>query len=350
VKIGEEQQDAEEFLQALLSLLFKEEVRCDFSPKVSEVTVLEEEKKQEDVYFQNLHHSQFSLSSAKFPTEKKMSASMRILTSSDPPSIPLAGWIGSHLKCCKCNHVRPLKNTPFLDLPILLNYKEVDGACTLQECLQNFTSMERVNQVECWNCAIQKKITFLKKEIQFLNQAIDNLRKRNFSCPNLQKERDEFILHLNYYTSLDPDDSSLQQLHEPIDLQPEILQPIRSDAYKSLFITRLPSILCIHVQRRYYDPTKQTMQKTNQHIIFDEYLDLSKYMILKTKAPIKYQLVSVVEHTGSAFSGHYQTYRRTFSTKNNKPAWVLISDQHVQFIPSHIVFQSQAYMLFYEAI
>ena len=51
----------------------------------------------------------------------------------------------------------------------------------------------------------------------------------------------------------------------------------RSDAFKCLLLTRLPSILSIHVQRRYFDPNTGKSSKTMQHISFPEMLDISSF-------------------------------------------------------------------------
>jgi hypothetical protein len=123
-------------------------------------------------------------------------------------------------------------------------------------------------------------------------------------------------------------------------------------------------------QRRYYDPATGQMSKTNQHVDFPEVLDLSPYCaygggkegmpswagrgsgsgisggeISKGKL---YRLMSVIEHRGNAFAGHYQTYRRVRSGDAGR--WVLISDQNITPIRWRDVRSSQAYMLFYESL
>merc|ERR1712129_471443 len=80
---------------------------------------------------------------------------------------PLSGWIGSHLQCVSCCHTRPIQNAPFLDIPVVptsissyLSGSMRGGmplspqSCTLHQCLNTFTSVERVREVECLSCAI----------------------------------------------------------------------------------------------------------------------------------------------------------------------------------------------------
>ena len=140
----------------------------------------------------------------------------------------------------------------------------------------------------------------------------------------------------------------------------------RGEALKCLLITRLPSILCIHVQRRYYDPMANRMSKTLQHVIFPEYLDVATYCAYSefgstnarwggsfperpssgTRSPLCYRLISVIEHRGNAFHGHYVCYRRDPRTGS----WLFISDSVVNSVKWQDVQQCQAYMLFYEAM
>jgi ubiquitin C-terminal hydrolase len=111
------------------------------------------------------------------------------------------------------------------------------------------------------------------------------------------------------------------------------------------------------------------MSKTAQHVIFPEYLNVGPYCAYggsltadaqwagtsptssswsgrDTLRPINYRLMSVIEHRGGAFAGHYVAYRREAATDR----WLYISDDTVRPIDWHIVRNCQAYMLFYEAM
>ena len=57
-------------------------------------------------------------------------------------------------------------------------------------------------------------------------------------------------------------------------------------------------------------------------------------------------MMCVIEHMGSAFGGHYQTYRRVDPEGNN---WVLVSDESISICTWNDVRRCQAYMLFYVA-
>ena len=106
----------------------------------------------------------------------------------------------------------------------------------------------------------------------------------------------------------------------------------------------------------------QRMVKVTRHVQFDEILDLGAYCAYgensfenqqtltnnggPNNAIIPYKLMSVVEHLGNAFGGHYQTFRRVDPEQND---WVLISDESISARSWNDVRSCQAYMLFYVA-
>ena len=125
------------------------------------------------------------------------------------------------------------------------------------------------------------------------------------------------------------------------------------------------------------------MAKSIQHIDFPEFLDLSSHCAenvvvgahqsgtaigkpcLESNGSLQrvpsYRLMSVIEHRGNAYSGHYLTYRRvsdiksleekSYQEKNSDDKnWVVVSDDKVAFISWDHVQKCQAYMLMYEAI
>jgi hypothetical protein len=152
----------------------------------------------------------------------------------------------------------------------------------------------------------------------------------------------------------------------------------RAEACKCLFLTRLPAILALHVQRRYYNPSTGRNSKTFQHVIFPEFLDVSPFCAHSSpinsggapseiffagdtrcgssqaqslsaglrKNGIYYRLMSVIEHRGGAEGGHYVCFRRDISIDR----WLFCSDDVVKPCDWSIVKQAQAYMLFYEAL
>jgi ubiquitin C-terminal hydrolase len=175
----------------------------------------------------------------------------------------------------------------------------------------------------------------------------------------------------------------------------------RQAARKRLMFGRLPRVLVVRLQRNAFDPARGLPYKNTAHVHCPPGLDLSDFYFfnvlavedsvvhetfqmlnghvpntmdppsfLQTPAkrspgatassfkrmhaisPISpltnpsqsYHLVAVVEHTGSAFGGHFITYRRL-----SGDAWVKCNDEAVSVVSSDVVAQAAVYLSVYEA-
>ena len=345
---------------------------------------------------------------------------MRSISSINPS--PLSGWLGSTLRCCNCKHVRPIQNAPFLDIPVIPtsvttylaraarqqhhNYTSNSSpkptpasspfpTCSLDQCLKDFTSVERVEDVECRNCTIQEQVKELEDEAMLLEGAISSILSKKEDAKHLQADLKKIKLRLSVLQNLDPDDEDDDALWNCLSPESEELnllfgkndnrtncdkksRPLsRCEAKKCLLLTRCPAILCCHVQRRYFDPSTNRMEKCVQFVEFPLSLDLAPYCAYGPRAhtpwaagksnqdqdkhnplpresdeqkyPIGgkmlYRLQSIIEHRGNAHGGHYVCYRR-----DRAGEWFRISDSNVTPISWQEVRKSQAYMLFYEAV
>jgi hypothetical protein len=343
---------------------------------------------------------------------------MRSTISSITPS-PLSGWLGSTLQCTRFAHVRPIQNAPFLDIPLvptsvpnyLMNvYHSVSKlsppntcvlpSCSLEECLAEFTSVENVQGVECRSCTIRREEAHLEEEAMMLRGAVETMEKRTgqkrsakngVNLPDDTKylredlakveerllqlrtmdwDEDDIGGSVNHSYGKEQDNSQISfGLDEESKMEIE-----RCDARKCLLLTRTPSILCCHIQRRYYDPYTNRMEKCIQMVEIPEYLDLSPYCAYgpRAKTPwaagsssknqkcsgqhrshsnmdrrgkMVYRLQSVIEHRGNSYGGHYISYRRDHSGK-----WFQISDDSVIEVGWGFVRKCQAYMVFYEVV
>ena len=316
-------------------------------------------------------------------TDDETCASMFESLSATIPS-PFNGWIGSTLQCTQCKHVRPIQNAPFLDIGIVptsvskyinegcyTNQPSKNSpasrfpSCTLAECLENYTEVERVKDVECRQCTVKKEIELWEEEVSLLQGAVQSLKARSKLEPGSGVQADLLAAedHLNLLRSIDPNEADVIPTG-PVSIsgvgQTQNVVLRREDALKCLLLTRLPTIICVHVQRRYYDPRLDNMAKTIQHVEFERTMDFGRYSAYcgddkgmtgkrdqdkRRVTPVMYKLESVVEHSGNAFSGHYVTYRRDLA----KPGrWIVVSDEQVKSVPWEEVKVRQAYMLFYK--
>jgi Ubiquitin carboxyl-terminal hydrolase len=357
----------------------------------------EEEKKQDDTYSLNHMHHPYTHGMTSFEENRKtpnpkssymaQTVKSNALPSGHVTDPPFHGWLGSTLQCSNCRHVKPIQNEVFLNIgivPTSISKYINEGSyfnqpcknspaskfptCSLTQGVQNFTAIERVHDVECRKCTILQEISRWEEEVLILEGAVQSLQSRSKLAPDsaVVGELRAAKEHLSLLRQLDPDE--IQEVPSgPTDHNSILFVPLcRNDAWKCLLLTRLPKVLCFHIQRRYYDPRRDTMAKSIQHVTFEEVVDFGKFsaycgedtgMIGKgdrtragtknNRVPVLYQLMCVVEHTGNAFSGHYVAYRRDVS---NPGRWLYISDHQVLPVSWEVVKGSQAYMLFYSRI
>jgi ubiquitin C-terminal hydrolase len=333
---------------------------------------------------------------------------------------PLSGWYGSAILCKNCQHVRPIQNTQFFDLPIVpteisqllagailpAEQQQRCKPCNLEDCLRNFCKVDHVHDVECRNCTIQAAIRDKTSEKNLLQETISALsarrRKERVHIVDgnsmLEDESDDEFKDLkaelvavesclNHLLRASPDDerpiafaeesfvlNGEDEYRAEVPSSNKYFRTHRALACKCLFLTRLPAILAMHVQRRYYNPATGRTSKTFQHVIFPEILDVSPFCAFSspnnadgspleissfagsTRSPsftaslrptgIYYRLMSVIEHRGGAEGGHYVCFRHDDSNNH----WLFCSDDVVKSCDWNIVKQAQAYMLFYEAL
>jgi ubiquitin C-terminal hydrolase len=346
-----------------------------------------ETKQQEDP---TLEQQQFK---KPFPSNNPLYQYSRMTPS------PLHGWQGSPLQCCVCHHVRPIQNAPFLDIAIVPTavstyladvvqqhsreqhpgappIKEAMPAllpcCSLLQCLRDYTSVERVQHVECNNCTRLREIAYWEDEVHMLRGVVKTLSSRKNQEDELQVSQEELTKAeylLNHLKSISEDSDDIPMIRDSPIMEEGDIQKVRCDALKCMLLTRLPRVLCIHVQRRFLDPHKNVMTKSLQHVEFTEFMDMSSLCVYgnnhhaasfagsnnNNKSPphvttphtsMPYKLQSVIEHRGNANSGHYQCYRRDITGDG----WLFVSDDRVQAIDWKHVQHCEAYMLFYEAI
>lgn len=416
-----EQQDAHEFFIALMDVLSTEDAGSDenmssitcnskpdfveerislldqryhFSGKIQEDSsddinsdgkVCQEEKKYEDYLCERKVNRQSGqkVNGDKALTSKYGTTNIARSNAQDdaPLRCPFDGWLGSTIKCNTCHHVRPIRSAPFVAMSLPVH----NSACN---ALENFITMEyggfdaaeRVSDVLCLACAIQKRLGELEDEELMLKGAISSVQRRKRTKQLANQQSDDDIVGLINESerlkaraaalkSIDPDadeESNNDDSNFSIDEYELIgmygksckLQPIRGDAWKATLIMRPPKILCIHIQRRQFDYRSGQMVKIGRHVDFSEVMDLTDFYAFDqqqqqtrrttTGSRLLYRLMCVIEHRGSAFGGHYVTYRRgNWNDGNN--FWVLVSDQCVSSRSWQDVKNCQAYMLFYSA-
>jgi len=325
--ITTEQQDAEELLQILMSAV-DDEVEQDNSlciknaekrPEDSQYAVLTVGKslhldKDSEILFQSLS-SHYNVSMPRLlQTIPKMKRN------------PFCGLQANLLQCRKCKRFASVKYTKFNDISLSIPRKYWSSApsveCKLEECLHNFTTIEDVEGVECPNCAM--------RILQ-------------------DKYKDTDLLSLT-----------------------KILKSIKGNAGKRLMIGRPPRALCLHLRRLVTSMELQQLIKLNTIVHFPATLNLTPWCAFigegeatTSSESLNYNLASVIVHHGSAYGGHFTTYRKLLTKtamqdqeyneflrgnteEEAKANWVHISDEQCLPATEREVLESPAYMLFYE--
>ncbi len=318
-----------------------------------------------------------------------------------PRNNPFDGWVGSAIKCASCRHVRPVRATPFLGLSLpIANVRSEFVEDILAAEYGGFSNAERVQDVRCLSCGVMGRTMELETEATLIDGAIGSIRRRRCGRMGgdddghrgddddviaLVRESNRIRRKIAVLGTVDPDDADDDDILDYNDDYGDSMRgmdlgigdsnlrivPVRGDAYRASLLMRPPEVLCIHIQRRHYDPSSGKISKVTRHVRFGERLNLSPYCAYgeasfeeeeeeegrrvlpgatsrsdRIARTIPYELMSVIEHNGNAFGGHYQTYRRVGLMGKD---WVLVSDENVASRTWSEVRRCQAYMLFYVA-
>ncbi|CAK8567075.1 unnamed protein product [Lathyrus sativus] len=134
---------------------------------------------------------------------------------------------------------------------------------------------------------------------------------------------------------------------------------VNRDATKRVLIYKAPPVLTIHL-KRFSQDARGRLSKLNGHVDFKETLDLRPYMDPRciNEEKYEYQLVGIVEHSGTMRGGHYVAYvrggqknREKVDNKENEnvnSTWYYASDAYVREVSLDEVLRCEAYILFYE--
>ncbi|XP_045814122.1 ubiquitin carboxyl-terminal hydrolase 2 isoform X1 [Trifolium pratense] len=132
---------------------------------------------------------------------------------------------------------------------------------------------------------------------------------------------------------------------------------VNRDATKRVLIYKAPPVLTIHL-KRFSQDARGRLSKLNGHVNFRETMDFRPYMDPRciNEEKYEYQLVGVVEHSGTMRGGHYVAYVRggqrnrekVANKENESSTWYHASDAYVREVSLDEVLRCEAYILFYE--
>lgn len=308
-----------------------------------------------------------------------------------PFSVPLEGLLAQRVACTKCGFSEGLSMIPFncLTVPLGSGY-EYD----LADCLNEYTKIEDISEVECAKCTLLKAKVDMKRMLGPAEEEEKPVEaKKVMQLP--PKLRENLMERLKAVeTALEADDFSDKTLKETCQISKKAR--VSSTKTRQAIVGRAPRGLVIHVNRSVFDEMTGAQRKNYAAVRYPQVLDLGKWMLgvkdasekLSPEAAISeasqsmlairsyhdqclYRLKAVITHYGRHENGHYIAYRQhpseaaesDGSAENDitveadespcntevKMPWWRLSDEDVSSVPDEDVLQQGGvFMLFYE--
>ncbi|MCJ1337939.1 hypothetical protein MMC09_003223 [Bachmanniomyces sp. S44760] len=380
-----QQQDAQEYYSKLLDELEKEVSRSiQDHPRnkglleMKEIGIIPEDESAADV-------GEVTIASSDTQSDSKTRDAAADIQ--DEPVLrnlknPLEGLLAQRVGCLQCGYVEGLSLIPFNCLTVPLGSQWKYDIAT---CLNEYTSLESINGVECVKCSL----LWQKEQIERL-LATSSDRTRDTETPKPQLS--DTLSSLAYerlrlvQEAIDEGDYSdgvLKKCQIPTKAR------VSSTKSRQAVVARAPESLAIHVNRSVFNETTGAQSKNYADVSFPRELDLDPWCLGNTFAPENtvesieawtadpshsmlsvrsiprgscdlsrnaYVLRAVVTHYGRHENGHYICYRRTpdsaNDSKNEKTeVWWRLSDDDVSEVSEdNVLAQGGVFMLFYEKI
>ncbi|KAK9058456.1 hypothetical protein SSX86_023298 [Deinandra increscens subsp. villosa] len=237
---------------------------------------------------------------------------------------------------------------------------------SVEKCLAYFTTPELLTKTEhAWQCEKCSK-SLLEQKMRLKN----NLKK---SVPNgcengiSSVTSDSCVEHVHSNGFRNISDQSTESVDLVLDngksgSQDELDSSegeevdskcvmVARDASKRILISRAPPVLTIHL-KRFSQDARGRLSKLNGHVNFSKTIDLKPYMdpsCCIDGETYNYQLVGVVEHSGTMRGGHYVAYVKGVAKGNlDNSLWYHASDAYIREASLEEVLGCEAYILFYE--
>ncbi|PVH79138.1 cysteine proteinase [Cadophora sp. DSE1049] len=287
---------------------------------------------------------------------------------------PLEGLIAQRVGCMKCGYSEGLSMIPFncLTVPLTRSWE-----CDVSECLDEYTTLEQIEGVECGKCTLLKYQRLLRILVDKQKPPVSD-----------EKTHTQVVDRLaDIEAALEEDDYEEKTLAKKLNIISK--NRVSSTKSRQAVIARPPKSLVVHFNRSIFDEMTGELKKNLSHVKFPRILDLGpwclgssgltedvmteewllnpdKPMIASTKRPSRllgptYELRAVVTHFGRHENGHYVCYKKfpvlaLEGTEDDerpprKEQWWRLSDDDVTKVSEDTVLgQGGVFMLFYDCI
>lgn len=308
-----------------------------------------------------------------------------------PYCSPLEGLLAQRVGCMECGWTDGLSLIPFNCLTVSLGKKwEYD----IRECLDDYTSLETIEGVECAKCTLQRTQAQLEQLLGKIDPVEESQEETDSGKLNEALRRNAESRLNAVLESLQNDDFSEKTLKEKCHISSR--NHVASTKSKQAVIARPPKSLIIHINRSVFDEMTGTLRKNYADVRFPKSLDLDEWclgtmptngdskdevvetwginpsesMLPRPESEIngfdrRYELRAVITHHGRHENGHYICYRKypvesfpievpqpvieADGIKEKKEHWFRLSDEDVTLVSeSSVLAQGGVFMLCYE--
>ena len=297
---------------------------------------------------------------------------------------PLDGLLAQRVGCLRCGFVEGLSLIPFNCLTVPLGKR---WEYNIQTCLDDYTSLESINGVECSKCTLLRQKQQLERLVrqspdQAANAEISNgprISEALFQTANVRLQA--------VTDALETDDFAESTLLKKCHIAAK--SRVSTTKSKQAVIARLPQSLVIHINRSIFNELNGVQSKNHASVRFPSLLDLTPWCLgesassdaegsgmekwnadpsssmlaeiipeeLHSNRRNVFALQAVITHYGRHENGHYICYRRDPHTsimdenpKCQDDWWRLSDDDVCRVDEEDVLDQGGVFMLFYERI
>ncbi|KAL8802743.1 MAG: hypothetical protein Q9223_006501 [Gallowayella weberi] len=299
---------------------------------------------------------------------------------------PLEGLLAQRVGCLKCGFVEGLSLIPFNCLTLPLGKQWLYD---IRSCLDEYTTLEPINGVNCARCTLlQTKIQLEKLQAQFLDDTGEGLQS---SAPMVSEVlRDSVKERLSAVTeALDSEDFADNTILKKCQISPKAR--VSSTKTRQAVIARAPESLAIHINRSVFNEMTGVLSKNYADVRFPLRFSLAPWCLGgqlgsqddtmehwntdpaesmlaedigveedEHTGPRGYELRAALTHYGRHENGHYICYRQHQPSADGKSknlerheesVWWRFSDEDVSSVSEEdVLARGDVFMLFYERV
>ncbi|MFH4983179.1 hypothetical protein AB6A40_009888 [Gnathostoma spinigerum] len=258
---------------------------------------------------------------------------------------PCSGIMATELRCCnqKCAY-KKVRDDGFCVLSLTIPKSFSGMQISLESLMRKFFCVEYLPDASCDRCLAQKnslKYGLMKKQglLKFQLPPMLIIRIERVGClpsGTLFKHSDYFpfpeVLDVRDFCFYK---ESIEEYKFTVHLASDIRPHVLGGSVSTSDVSNKDNLSAVNEQF----PFSRSSSESFAHMMSDR----------PTNVKYKYQLRSVSVHIGQPTSGHFLTYRRGPSLRNEN-IWYRASDNEVTRVSYAEVAKAEAYMLFYEKI